>query len=134
MRRIFGDPEDDTPQRSTDGSQSPPADDSEPDSIEELLLKGLLGDSFDDAPTAAPQPTEQSEPALSPQRGDTDSTGLAPQKVSAEPAALAPQQGESRVERAPAPAPAPEPIPERAANDPLSPQDILQGVFDILSD
>ncbi|MFP6689538.1 MAG: hypothetical protein VCD31_09500, partial [Alphaproteobacteria bacterium] len=109
---------------------------SEPDSIEELLLKGLLGDSHDDAPTAAPQPTEQSESALSPQRGDTDSTGLAPQKVSAEPAALAPQQGESRVERAPAPAPAPapEPIPERAADDPLSPQDILQGVLDILSD
>ena len=136
LRGIFGDPEDDTPQRSTDGSQSPPADDSEPDSIEELLLKGLLGDSFDDAPTAAPQPPEQSEPALARQRGDTDSTGLAPQKDSAEPAALAPQQGESRVERAPAPAPAPapEPIPERAADDPLSPQDILQSVFDILSD
>jgi hypothetical protein len=67
---------------------------------------------------------------------------LAPQRDGAEPAGLAPQQGESAAARTPAPQPAPaprpapepEPIPERADDDPLSPQDILKGVFDILND
>ena len=85
---------------------------------------------------------EESEPALAPQRGGAELSGLAPQRDGAEPAGLAPQQGESAAARTPAPQPAPaprpapepEPIPERADDDPLSPQDILKGVFDILND
>ena len=140
LRGIFGDPEDDAPAGSADGSQPPPAGESEPDLIQDLLLRGVLGDSLEGSPPPAQAPAESSEPQLAPQRGDTTSSGLAPQEDSAEPVGLAPQQGESRTERAPAPAPAPqpapapEPIPERAADDPLSPQDILQGVFDIIND
>lgn len=136
LRGVFGDPEDDAPGQPTDGSQSPPANDEQPNFIEDLILKGVLGDSLEGAPTTAPPPAEQSEPALAPQRGDSETTGLAPQADDAEPVSLAPQQGESQTERAPTPAlaPAPEPIPERAADDPLSPQDILKGVFDILND
>ena len=130
LRGIFGDPDDDAPQRSTDDRQ--------PDSIDELLLREILGGSLESTPPPAHPPAGQSEPALAPQRGGSEQTGLAPQRDDAGPAGLAPQQGESRTERtpalAPAPAPAPEPIPERAADDPLSPQDILQGVFDILND
>ncbi len=104
----------------------------EPGSIEDTLLRGIFGDPDDDAPASAQPPTEQSAPALAPQTGGSEATGLAPQKNGAEPAGLAPQQGESHTERAPAPAPAP--APERAKDDPLSPEDILQGVFDIIGD
>ena len=104
----------------------------EPGSIEDTLLRGIFGDPDDDAPAPAQPPTEQTAPALAPQQGGSDTTGLAPQKDAAEPTGLAPQQGE--IEQAPAPAPAPAPIPERAEDDPLSPEDILQGVFDIIGD
>ncbi len=143
LRGIFGDPEDGEPARSTDGAQPPPAQDSPPAaSIGDALLRGVLGDSFEDAPSAVQPRIEESEPALAPQRGGAELSGLAPQRDGAEPAGLAPQQGESAAARTPAPQPAPaprpapepEPIPERADDDPLSPQDILKGVFDILND
>ncbi|MDP6587848.1 MAG: AsmA family protein [Alphaproteobacteria bacterium] len=136
LRGVFGDPDDGEPARSPDGAQPPPAEDSPPASIEDVLLRGVLGDSFEDAPSAVQPRIEESEPALAPQRGGSEPSGLAPQRDGAEPAGLAPQQGEISAERAPAPqpAPAPEPIPERADDDPLSPQDILKGVFDILND
>ncbi|MDA0228765.1 MAG: AsmA family protein [Proteobacteria bacterium] len=104
----------------------------EPGSIEDTLLRGIFGDPDDDAPAPAQPPTEQSAPALAPQTDGSEATSLAPQKNGAEPPGLAPQQGESHTERAPAPAPAP--APERAKDDPLSPTDILKGVFDIIGD
>jgi len=104
----------------------------EPGSIEDTLLRGIFGDPDDDEPATTQPPTGQSAPALAPQTGGSESTGLAPQKNAAEPTGLAPQQGESPIVRAPAPAPAP--VPDRAVGDPLSPSDILQGVFDIIGD
>jgi uncharacterized protein involved in outer membrane biogenesis len=102
----------------------------EPGSIEDTLLRGIFGDPDDDAPASLPSPpAESSAPALAPQRGG----GEAPageQNAST----LAPQQSDSTARRALEPAPAPEPAstPERAKDDPLSPQDILKGVLDIL--
>ena len=108
----------------------------EPGSIEDTLLRGIFGDPDDDAPATTQPPAELSAPALAPQTGSSETTGLAPQKDSSEQVGLAPQQGESRTERAPAPAPSPEPAPapQRAKDDPLSPADILQEVFDIIGD
>ena len=104
----------------------------EPGTIEDTLLRGIFGDPDEAAPdTSQPAPVDDgSEPALAPQQGGGSEAPLAGQDSST----LAPQQGEDTTRRAlePAPAPAPAPAPERAADDPLSPQDILKGVLDVL--
>ena len=85
-----------------------------------------------------PPPAENFAPDLAPQQGGSEAPPLAGQESST----LAPQQGGDTLESAPepalapqpvpAPAPAPAPVPKRAEDDPLSPQDILRGVLDVL--
>lgn len=102
----------------------------EPGTLEDTLLRGIFGNPDEDAP-AARQPAPQgdgAEPALAPQQGGGAEPPLAGQDSST----LAPQQGDGTTGRALEPAPAPAPAPERAADDPLSPQDILKGVLDVL--
>ena len=112
----------------------------EPGSIEDTLLRGIFGDPDEDTPSTSqpPPPAENFAPDLAPQQGGSEAPPLAGQESST----LAPQQGGDTLESAPepalapqpvpAPAPAPAPVPKRAEDDPLSPQDILRGVLDVL--
>jgi hypothetical protein len=104
----------------------------EPGSIEDRLLRDIFGNPDDDDSATTQPPAEQSAPGLAPQISSSETTGLAPHKNAAEPAGLALQQGESHTERAPAREPAS--ALQRAKDDPLSPAEILQKVYDIIGD
>jgi len=102
----------------------------EPGSIEDTLLREVFGNPDDDEPATTQPPTVQPAPTHAPQTSSSETTGLTPQKNAAEPAELALQQGERHTEHEPAPEPAS--ALQRAENDPLSPAEILEKVYDII--